>query len=80
MEKEEAAPESTNVVDLMDVLHASLDKARDKRKATKGGKRSTPSSDLSRRSKSELYELAGEAGIHGRSSMNRDDLIKALSA
>nr|WP_310726307.1 Rho termination factor N-terminal domain-containing protein [Streptomyces sp. N2A] len=32
------------------------------------------------RSKSELYELATEAGVPGRSSTNRGDLIKALSA
>lgn len=82
VEKEAEAPESTNVIDLMDVLNASLNTARGERKATKakGGKRRTPRSDLEGRSKSELYELATEAGIPGRSSMNRGDLIKALSA
>ncbi|WP_158795059.1 Rho termination factor N-terminal domain-containing protein [Streptomyces sp. NRRL S-337] len=82
MEKEAEAPESTDVIELMDVLNAGLNTARGERKATraKGGKRRTPPSDLEGRSKSELYELATEAGIPGRSSMKRGDLIKALSA
>ncbi|MBL1094669.1 Rho termination factor N-terminal domain-containing protein [Streptomyces sp. 9-7] len=32
------------------------------------------------RSRSELHELATGAGVPGRSSMKRGDLIKALSA
>ncbi|GAB7029624.1 Ku protein [Streptomyces sp. NPDC021749] len=90
VDKEAEAPESTHVIDLMEVLNASLDTAKGKRKAAraKGGKRRTPPaekrgtapSDLEQRSKTELYELATEAGIPGRSSMNRGDLIKALSA
>ncbi|MFF4952192.1 Ku protein [Streptomyces chattanoogensis] len=78
VEKAEQAPESTNVIDLMDALNASLEKTGGKRKSR--GKGGTRRSELDRCSKAELYELATEAHVRGRSSMNRADLIKALSA
>ena len=34
--------------------------------------------DLSERTRDELYEMAGEKGISGRSDMNKEELIKAL--
>ncbi|MEU9157606.1 Rho termination factor N-terminal domain-containing protein [Streptomyces sp. NPDC048417] len=40
--------------------------------------RSTPS--LESLTKAELYELASDADIAGRSSMKREELIKALAA
>lgn len=92
VEKAEEAPESTNVVDLMDALKASVASAKDGRtKQAKGGgrgdksrrqrqqRRSSPT-DLARCSKAELYERASRAEVRGRSSMNREELIKALTA
>lgn len=78
VEKAEQAPESTNVINLMDALNASIETAKGKRKSH--GKGRTKRSELDRFSKSELYRLATEADVRGRSSMNRADLIKALSA
>ncbi|MEV5596066.1 Ku protein [Streptomyces sp. NPDC052496] len=103
VEKAQEAPESTNVVDLMSALQASVDSARGsgkgkgeggKPKAVAAKRRSgsrsenrpggkgagRPSAtDLSQLSKAELYERATEAGVQGRSSMTRDDLVEALS-
>ncbi|MCM2578603.1 non-homologous end joining protein Ku [Streptomyces meridianus] len=115
-EKGEPPPRSTNVIDLMDALQASVDQAKGSRGA-KGGakkqeeqadkeeaparpptrlkdaghKRRTPAasqktdkkaakaSELEGLSKTELYHRAADAGVHGRSTMSRDELIKALS-
>ncbi|QNS02656.1 non-homologous end joining protein Ku [Streptomyces xanthii] len=66
VERADPPAESTNVVDLMDALRASVDRAK---KPT----------DLGSLTKKELYEKAAEAGVPGRSSMNRDELVKALS-
>lgn len=41
---------------------------------------SPPSDDLASKSKDELYELAQEADIEGRSSMTKSELIAALEA
>ncbi|MEF3117933.1 Ku protein [Streptomyces chrestomyceticus] len=105
VEKAQEAPESTNVVDLMSALQASVETARGsarqqkgkgkgkgkEKKATArrgtGGRRSRgggnsgreSAADLSQLSKAELYERATEAGLQGRSSMTRADLIAALS-
>ncbi|MGW0732336.1 non-homologous end joining protein Ku [Streptomyces sp. NPDC002851] len=68
-EKAEPPPQATNVVDLMDVLQKSVDRAGGKR--SKGG-------GLERLNKKQLYERAADADIPGRSSMNRDELIDAL--
>ncbi|UQA90656.1 non-homologous end joining protein Ku [Streptomyces halobius] len=78
VERVEQAPESTNVIDLMDALHASVVRARGERKSHR--RRRIKRSELERRSKAELYELAAEANVRGRLSMNRADLVKALSA
>jgi DNA end-binding protein Ku len=82
VEKSEQPAESTNVVDLMDALRASVDQAKSKGPARRRTKhaaargRSAPA--LESLTKAELYELASDADIAGRSSMKREDLIKAL--
>jgi plasmid stabilization system protein ParE len=38
-----------------------------------------PNKDLSKRSKMELYNRAKQLGISGRSKMNKDQLVKAVS-
>ncbi|WP_030740856.1 Ku protein [Streptomyces sp. NRRL F-5135] len=132
VEKAEEPPESTNVVDLMSALRASVDSARSSRGAGTSGsgrtrrradgrpagqgekheaeppkrqaekraknagegegegegdgrrrggrtakRRPEPLADLS---KTELYRRATEAGVPGRSSMTRQELLEALSA
>lgn len=95
VEKAEPAAEATNVVDLTEALRASVDKARGT-KGRRGGagrrksgkparpKRRTAtaprSGDLGDLTKSELYGMAAEAGVRGRSTMTRDELAKALAA
>ncbi|MDH6576135.1 Ku protein [Kitasatospora sp. MAP5-34] len=101
-----AAPESTNVVDLMEVLQRSLSEAAGgkavggkeaggkeaggkeaggnaeagKAAGERAARQNEPdrAGDLSELSKAELYKLATERGIPGRSSMNRDELRHAL--
>ncbi|MFF1378914.1 Ku protein [Streptomyces sp. NPDC058308] len=121
---EKAAPpaESTNVVDLMDALRASVDRAKNPSKSggEKGGddsaapptdirdaaarrratgtrnrkapgksrgatgrkagdrKASARGRSLDALTKAELYERATDAGVPGRSSMNREELVAAL--
>lgn len=53
-----------------------LDAVRDGRSPSPGD----PAAVLDRLTRDQLYELAREADLEGRSSMNRDDLIAALSA
>ena len=120
-EKGEPPPRSTNVIDLMDALQASVDQAKGSRGAKGSGakkgeqeerdeleqapartrpptplkeagrrrraaaapkktdRKTAKASDLEGLSKTELYHRAADAGIPGRSSMSRDELIKALS-
>lgn len=94
MEKAEAPAEPTGVVDLMEALRASVERAGSP-KAT-GGKattseapgkkpgakkrvRSATKADLSGMSKAELYKKAASADVPGRSHMTREDLMKALA-
>ncbi|WP_031011109.1 Ku protein [Streptomyces sp. NRRL F-5727] len=82
VEKAEPPSESTNVVDLMDALRASVRGARGGergRTGRRGGDRPNVA-DLGDLTKSELYDRAADAGIRGRSSMTRDELIEALAA
>ncbi|WP_314176609.1 non-homologous end joining protein Ku [Streptomyces winkii] len=114
VEKGEGPPESTNVVDLMSALQASVDRARSggtktragtkagtkasakagastksggkagaKAAAGSGGRkkqaRKEPRQDLDELTKDELYRLATDAGVPGRSRMTRDELKSALS-
>lgn len=73
--------------DLMEALRASVEAAKQDRKAgAKGPSRRRaegtpvrrPRDDLARLSREELYERAQRLGIPGRSSMNKDELIAAL--
>ncbi|TDC62194.1 Ku protein [Streptomyces hainanensis] len=94
IEKGAPPPRSTNVIDLMDALQASVDSAQGRRgerggeggakRGRAGGKRAGGAAkrrnELDGLSKSELYERASRATIPGRSSMNREELIRALSA
>ncbi|WP_438489630.1 Ku protein [Streptomyces sp. S186] len=77
----EEPPAATNVVDLMETLRNSVEEARKGRGTghTKGTRpKGTRRRDLRDLSKSDLYQLAGDRDVPGRSKMNRDQLIKAL--
>jgi len=80
-----AEPEApkASVTDLMAVLEASVAEAKQKR--TAGGTRPAASNgttggsaDLDSMSKDELYELAQERDVDGRSKMTKDELVAAL--
>ncbi|NGN65512.1 Ku protein [Streptomyces sp. A7024] len=77
VEKAAEAPEDTNVVDLTATLQRSVESARQRRG---GGRTRKDGSGLERLTKSELYRRASEAGISGRSKMNRKELLRALRA
>ncbi|MEU1516790.1 Ku protein [Streptomyces sp. NPDC005811] len=107
VEKGEPPPRSTNVIDLMDALRASVEQAETTRKGGSKGQqktagtspptplkaaterragrtsgkaaKSSKASELEGLSKAELYQRASEADIPGRSSMTREDLVKALT-
>jgi DNA end-binding protein Ku len=75
---------SDEVVDLLDALRASVDQASERRGASGRARttrttRSTRSSGLDERSKAELYELAQQLDLPGRSSMTRAQLVRALA-
>ena len=63
--EEEDAP----APDLMAALKKTLSESREKRRKPR---------DLGKLSKDELYELASQRGLKGRSSMNKQQLLKAL--
>ncbi|MDT9695278.1 Ku protein [Streptomyces sp. P17] len=88
----EEAPEATNVIDLMEALEGSLERARGaggagRRKAagrssvSKKGRaaRGGGKRELEGLSKAELYQRATEQGVSGRSKMSREQLIEALA-
>lgn len=64
--------DQANVVDLMAALEQSL------QRATSGSTGVPPSTDYGSMSKSELYELAKEHDVPGRSSLSKAELIEAL--
>lgn len=70
---EEPAEEPGQVVDLMAALERSLSQS-----GAGGGAPTGETPAYASMSKSELYELAQERDISGRSSMSKDDLIAAL--
>ncbi|WP_441246853.1 non-homologous end joining protein Ku [Kitasatospora sp. McL0602] len=70
-------PESTNVVDLMDMLQRSLSQAG---AAGVAAEPEAEPADLAGLTKAELYRMATEQGVHGRSTMSRDELQQALEA
>lgn len=87
------APQATNVIDLMEALRRSLDRAgdtssgsaADRKEATRApvtarkGGRSPKQQGAATRTKAELYARATELNIAGRSSMTRDQLERALA-
>jgi DNA end-binding protein Ku len=76
-EPEEAGP--TNVVDLMKVLEASVEGARQRRAGTAGSTGGgAGDGDLEGLSKEELYERAQRQRIAGRSKMSKEELVEAL--
>jgi DNA end-binding protein Ku len=72
----EAVPEPEAPTDLMSALRASLEASK-----RKSGRTSSKSAngELGALSKDELYELAREADISGRSDMSKEELVEALS-
>ncbi|MER6386228.1 Ku protein [Streptomyces sp. NPDC001250] len=92
VEKAEQPAEATNVIDLMDALRASVDRARSRKGRTSGRTRSASTKatadhrarsgtkpSLDSLTKAQLYDLAAEADVKGRSSMSRQELVEALS-
>lgn len=76
-------PASAEVVDLMAVLEQSVEAARRHRpgnehQAEPVGRRAGGADDLEGLSKSDLYDIAQELDISGRSSMTKDELIEAV--
>ena len=76
-------PAHAEVVDLMAVLEQSVDAARRHRpgnehQATPAGRRTQGRDDLGGLSKSDVYEIAQDLDIVGRSSMTKDELIDAV--
>ncbi|MCG8969418.1 MULTISPECIES: non-homologous end joining protein Ku [Streptomyces] len=91
----EEPPTATNVVDLMDVLQGSLERAKSgggqapapapaqakrKKAAAPSGKAASKRAELRELSKAELYRRATEQDVPGRSKMTRSELIDALAA
>jgi DNA end-binding protein Ku len=71
----EAEPEPEAPTDLMAALRASVEAARRDRPS-----RRSSNGDLAGKSKEELYELAKQRDIPGRSDMSKDELVEALRA
>jgi DNA end-binding protein Ku len=72
----EAEPEPEAPTDLMEALRASVEAARGRRSRT----RSNGDERFEGKSKEELYELAKEADVPGRSDMSKEELVEALRA
>ena len=72
VEVETGRADQGNVVDLMAALEQSLERA------TAGSKVARPSTDYGSMTKSELYELAKERDVPGRSGLSKAELIEAL--
>jgi len=67
--------------DLMDALRASLEAVQPSgRGGSRDGRRSHGDRDLTKLSKDELYDLAKEADVPGRSDMTKDELVAALGS
>lgn len=72
VEVETGRADRGNVVDLMAALEQSLQRARS------GSEAGGPSADYDAMTKSELYEIARERDVPGRSSLSKAELIEAL--
>jgi DNA end-binding protein Ku len=83
---EQPSAASDNVVDLLAALRVSIDAAKDhepgnRGKAPKLTTQGAPGdADLDSMTKKELYELAQDLELAGRSTMNRDELQRAIRA
>ena len=88
----ETAPEEGDVVDLMDALRRSVEASRQHTPGNRhqaGGLPKKPDSssddagraaeDLSAMAKKDLYELAKDHDIEGRSTMSKDELIEQIT-
>jgi DNA end-binding protein Ku len=72
-----ADQDAGNVVDLVAALEQSLERA----KGGEGrGRRSARTDDYASMSKRELYELAQDRDLPGRSGLSKDELVEALRA
>lgn len=71
-------PETDEPTDLMAALRASIEAARGRGSRVAAG--GDGDGELDALSKSELYELAKERDVPGRSQMSRDELVEALRA
>jgi DNA end-binding protein Ku len=83
---EPAPKKPARVTDLAEALQRSLEASRGRQRETASSTRSAKASpsrgegaaDVSGMSKSELYELASELEVPGRSKMSRDELERAV--
>jgi DNA end-binding protein Ku len=79
---EKSEEPTASVTDLMAVLEASVNEARQKRGDSPPGTadpKGTATTDYASMSKDELYEEAQRRDIDGRSKMTKDQLVAALS-
>jgi DNA end-binding protein Ku len=79
-DEQEAKESATDVIDLMQVLKERLEGKARARRASGGGKSAAaePPNRLEERSKADLYAMAQDRGIPGRSAMTKRELIKAI--
>ncbi len=80
---DEQEEDQENVVDLVDALRRSVDESRARRQshgdtADRDSDHSSSGPPLEEMSKSELYDLAQEQEVSGRSQMTKDQLVEAL--
>ncbi len=75
----EGAQESSNVVDLMEILKQRFKESDNKKSTQKAGGKGIPDKmDLNSKSKNELYEEAKSLHIEGRSKMSKKKLIESI--
>lgn len=75
----EGAQESSNVIDLMEILKQRFKESDDKKSTQKAGEKGSPDKiDLNSKTKNELYEKAKSLHIEGRSKMSKKELILSI--